>query len=119
MATNQQQKGSSRQIDVVEKPSKRGAGLEQERAGADGQRELEERVRKLESAMEDFVDQISDLRREVLSHSKRDCSYPEMETPFSDPPELVNWLPTGSLPDKAEMQKKKEALDIIVTTLMP
>ena len=127
MGTDQQQKGSSGQIDAVEEASERGAGFEQERARAsDGHRELQARVRKLKPVMEDFANQISDLRGEAENHSttvinlltQRSRSHPDMELPFSDAREVVNWLSTSLQSDKDELQKKNEALNITETRLM-
>lgn len=93
------QKRDPKQSYTIEELSNRVCELEEEKIRVSKcHQDLESRMGKLESTMKDVANQLS-------------AASP------ANTPQAVDWLSAYSKSEQAELQKKKEELDIIVTRL--
>jgi hypothetical protein len=104
MGTNLQKKAPE-QIQTIEELSKRVIELEQEKlVVSQRHQEVETRVGKLESLMNDLTAQLSAFR-------------PGTERSTNSASQVTDWLSAYSESEQADLKKKKEEFDNIVTCL--
>jgi hypothetical protein len=120
------QKGDSKQIETSAELAKGVPELEQEKPSVSRRRqEFETRIGDLESAMSVMKEQLSALHRDTGAHSmavidnlrELDESFSGAERSAIDTTQAADWLSALPESERAELRKKKEELDNILTSL--